>query len=492
MQKNQVTKQEVRIELCKRQIKWFAKDIYPTNVLEPFHDTYYKILDMFSNEQIKNLIITMPPQHGKSEGSTRLLPSHILGNYPDKQIAIGSYSTTFARKFNRSVQRIIDSVEYQSIFDNTKLQGIEGAKDIRANYLRNADEFEIVGNKGSLKAVGRGGALTGNPVDVMIMDDLYKDAAEGNSPVIRDSVIEWYSSVVEKRLHNNSQQLIVFTRWHEEDLIGYLEKYSEVIEVESFYQINEILKKDKDIWIKVNFEAIKESEQSELDKRKNGTALWESRHSLKKLTNERVKKPFMFDCMNQGRPSSLEGLLYGDFKTYETLPNIKKLSNYTDTADLGKDYLCSICYGVGNDNRIYLIDVVYSQKKMEDTEQMVSKMINDNGTRECDVESNNGGRSFAREIDKRTGSFTRVRWFHQSQNKESRILTNSPQVNQILMPNDWSIRFPVFYDHVRRYKKDFKANKYDDAPDTLTGVIEKSSMVSTTKTTISSYNKKRR
>ena len=62
--------------------------------------------------------------------------------------------------------------------------------------------------------------LTGNRVDVFILDDLYKDAMEANSPLIRENCWEWYTSVVRTRMHNASRELIVFTRWHEEDLIG--------------------------------------------------------------------------------------------------------------------------------------------------------------------------------------------------------------------------------------------------------------------------------
>lgn len=91
------------------------------------------------------------------------------------------------------------------------------------SYLQTSEEFEIVGYGGSFQSVGRGGGLTGNKVDIAILDDLYKDAAEGNSPTVRESVWEWYTSAVKTRLHNGSQELIVFTRWHEEDLIGILE-----------------------------------------------------------------------------------------------------------------------------------------------------------------------------------------------------------------------------------------------------------------------------
>lgn len=410
------------------------------------------------------------PTHN-SEGSTRLLPAKILGNRPDTKIAVISYAATFARKFNRSIQRIIESDPYKLIFPDTKLNSSSTKKD--DNYLQNSEEFEIVGKSGGLKAVGRGGALTGNTVDVAIMDDLYKDASEGNSPIIRAGVIEYYASVIEKRLHNNSQQLIVFTRWHEQDLIGYLEDNSTVVECHSMAEIQVVMDDDIDTWVKVNYEAIKETPPTEFDPRKMGEALWESKHSIKKLKEERQKSRHVFECMNQGKPAGKEGQLYGDFMVWENLPNAKKRGNYTDTADMGSDHLCSICYEVGFDKIIRITDILYTQEPMEKTEIAVPQMLRKNKTVYANIESNNGGRGFGREIQRRITGIV-IRLFFQSKNKESRILTNAPSVTQnIMMPYDWEKRFPKFYNDVTRYKRIFKANQFDDAPDALTGIVEK-------------------
>ena len=456
-------------ELARRNIIDYSHIIYPEHYLEPFHIVYYKILDMFAKGTIKNLMVTMPSQHGKSTGSSMILPSYIFGINPDCRIALASYSSTFARKFNRANQRIIDSPVYGAIFPDTKLNEFNVVSSGR--WLRNTDEFEIVGNDGSLIVAGRGGPLSGNKVDVMIMDDLYKDSAEGNSPVVRDSVEEWYSSVIVKRLHNDSQQLIVFTRWHEDDLIGYLEREANVIEIRSFEEINDI-EFDDDTWIKLNFEAIKESEQTEFDSRELGEALWEGRHSIEKLSKERQKQRHIFNCMSQGRPGGSEGLLYGPFITYYELPNTIKKGNYTDTADMGDDYLCSICYEVDKNDDIYLTDVVYTDEPMEVTEGYVAKMLSDNNTRDSNVESNAGGRSFARNVQSIIGMRCTINWFHQSNNKESRVLTNAAQVNKIKMPIGWEDRWPLFYNHVSKFKRTFRSNKHDDAPDCLTGIID--------------------
>ena len=176
------------------------------------------MLEAFAAGRVRRLIVTMPPQHGKSVGATTLLPAYVLGLDPDQRVAIASYSGALASKFNRRVQRIIESREYAAFFPATTIK--QGSKP--PSYIRTADEVEIIGCRGGLLSVGREGSLTGNRVDCFILDDLYKDALEANSPLIRANCWEWYTSVVRTRMHNASRELIVFTRWHEEDLIGTL------------------------------------------------------------------------------------------------------------------------------------------------------------------------------------------------------------------------------------------------------------------------------
>lgn len=431
-----------------------------------FHKVYYKVLDLYAQGKIKKLMVSVPPQHGKSEGSTRRLPAFLFGHNPDLKIAITSFNTVFARKFNRDVQRIIDSKEYRDLFPSTK---INGKNVVTVNsYLRNADEFEIIDHLGFLKGVGRGGALTGTAVDNLIIDDIYKDDIEANSPIIRDNVTNWYDTVAESRLHNNSQQLIVFTRWHEDDLIGYLEKKDNVVTLKSLDDIEEGF----DGWYKLNFQAIKEDEKTEIDQRVKGEALWSSRHNIDKLKKTRSRNNEKFECLYQGNPESSEGYLYGSFKTYHTLPQHNGIYNYTDTADTGQDYLCSINYAKGQDGYIYVTDILYTQESMELTEQWTIDLLNKGGVSRADIESNNGGRSFARVIKGKVKG-TVVKWFHQSGNKESRIFSNSAAVQEkIIFPSDWVAKYPEFYRDVTRFKKVFKANKHDDATDTLTGIIE--------------------
>ena len=147
----------------------FALGVYPFLELQPFHRTYYRVLEAFAAGRIRRLIVTMPPQHGKSVGATTLLPAYLLGLDPDLRVAVASYSGSLASKFNRRVQRILESREYAAFFPGTAIK--QGAKP--AGYIRTADEVEIIGRRGGLLSVGREGSLTGNRVDCFVLDDLY-------------------------------------------------------------------------------------------------------------------------------------------------------------------------------------------------------------------------------------------------------------------------------------------------------------------------------
>lgn len=446
----------------------FAERVYPFLEFTPFHRAYYSVLEAYAEGRIKRLIVSVPPQHGKSVGATTLLPAYMLGLDPDMRIAIASYSGTLASKFNRRVQRILDSKEYAEIFPNTTIK--QGTKPL--GYIRTSDEVEIVGYKGELISVGREGSLTGNRVDCFILDDLYKDAMEAQSPVVRENCWEWYTSVVRTRMHNASRELIVFTRWHEEDLIGTLLRNEPCRELRSMADIDEA---GSDEWLVLNFEALKSSAPTELDPRQEGEALWPEQQSVELLQSKRRLDPAHFEAMYQGHPSSKEGFLYGDnFREYELLPrDIVTSACYTDTADAGDDYLCSIAYSVDTDGIIYVTDVVYSREPMEHTERLVAAMLSEANTRKVYVESNNGGRGFARSLQRLLPT-VKVEWFHQSGNKEARILSNSATVlHTIRMPKDWHLRWPEFYAHLTTYRRLFRANRHDDAPDALTGVVER-------------------
>lgn len=474
-------------QAARKRLLNFSRYIQPDMVVEPFHAAYYKILDMFAHGLIRKLIVQQPPQHGKSEGSSRKLPAFMLGLNPDLKICIGSYAATIARDFNRDNQRIIDTPEYRQLFPKTFLNG-SNVVTMANTYLRNSDVIEMVGHKGSLRVVGRGGSLTSKTVDVSILDDVYKDYSEGNSPIVREAAWKWYTTVVRTRLHNDSQELIVFTRWNDDDLIGRLEKSGEqIIDIKSWGDLNDI---PRGAWVRINFEALKTGEPTEIDPRPTGAALWESRHSREKLEAQKALDPVQFNCLYQGNPGSAEGKLYQPFKTWVEKSDYGQYIRsgcYVDVADEGDDLLFAASYDIyKSDNQYWnektrrfepilyalITDMEMTDENTDVTTRTVPALINRNGVQKAWIESNNGGSQFEKTIKSKVKALTVP--FYQSGNKESRVITSSAMVNQqIIMPFGWENRFEPIHKHISGFLRNFGANTHDDPEDGLTGIYEK-------------------
>lgn len=125
---------------------------------------------------------------------------------------------------------------------------------------------------------------------------------------------------------------------------------------------------------------------------------------------------------------------------------------------------------------LYVTDMYYTQDAMEKTEPELARRLQFNGVRECLIESNNGGRGFARNVIRHLRALKcfkcTVTWFHQSKNKKTRIITNASNVmEQVIMPEDWETRWPEAAEHIRKYQRKGK-NDHDDIEDTLTGIVE--------------------
>lgn len=292
----------------------FTKRDYTPNW---FHKSYSRALDKFISGEIKRLMVFCPPQHGKSELCSRRMPSLILGKYPNKKLCVVSYNHSFASKFNRDVQRIIDSPEYSKLFPNVRI----------SKKVRNNDLFEIEDYQGSLISVGVGGGLTGNKIDVAVVDDPYKDAVQANSQAYKNTLFEWWDSVLETRLDNNAQICLTFTRWRADDIGAKLLEFNA---------------KGLEKWHLVKYEALKESENEDpLDKRELGAPLWGERHSKEKLERMREKNPSVFRALYQQDPVSKEGNFvkrsYFFRFTLDELPSSIPINAYIDTATSEKE-----------------------------------------------------------------------------------------------------------------------------------------------------------
>ena len=321
----QATPRDVDKALARVDFMSFVKWTFPEYSDQPFHHRIAKELQDFAEHKTRRLILSVPPQHGKSELVSRRLPAYLLGVDPDLKIVLASYAASLSRKFNRSVQRTIDSHAYNEIFPNTTLNRSNVKTSAQGSWLRNSDEFEVVDHRGGMFAVGVGGALTGNPADVAIIDDPVKGMKEAVSPVTRSTIWEWYDSVLATRLHNDSRVLICMTRWHEDDLVG---RIMEKVKADSGLD-----EEEKENWKVVNIPAIKEDDKDPEDPRKIGQALWPAKHSLKKLREAERRSKRTFVSLYQGKPHPDDGeLIMKDWFSRISYADLLKYARDQDAA----------------------------------------------------------------------------------------------------------------------------------------------------------------
>lgn len=281
-----------------------------------FHRMICNKLDEFEQGKIKKLMIFLPPQHGKSELTTRRFPPYLLGKNRNRKIAVVSYNDTMAQGFNRSIQRVIDSQAFLDIFPDTKLNDSKFHNEYESDKQRSLGMLDILSSEGSIKTIGRGGSLTGSPVDIGIIDDPIKDREEAMSAKIREGLYNWYTDVFLTRMHNDSQQLIILTRWDENDLAG------------------RILKIEKD-WEVITLPAIRTSDENDYDPRKPGEPLYPSKHSLETIRAVERKSPSTYNSLYQQDPKPNKDILvYKDWIKIQQFP--AHISEVSWGLDFGK------------------------------------------------------------------------------------------------------------------------------------------------------------
>lgn len=159
-----------------------------------------------------NLIITMPPRHGKSELASKRFVGWFIGRDPYRQVIFGTYNEDLAGDTGREIRELIRMDRYQLIFPTTVL----------AKGSASADRIKTTFGGGVLLA-GRGGSVTGRGADLLVVDDPIKGREEAESMAIRKKLWEWYQDdLCTRLLDEKGRKVIIMTRWHEDDLIGRL------------------------------------------------------------------------------------------------------------------------------------------------------------------------------------------------------------------------------------------------------------------------------
>ena len=238
------------------------------------------------NTPDSRLIISMPPQEGKSQRASRRFPFWALLQNPELRIAMASYESRIAERWGRSVR---DDIRAHPEMGLTIHDGLSAQK-----------EWQLKGHEGGMFSVGVGGAMTGRPVDLLLIDDPVKGREQADSQTIREKTWDWWSDVALSRLAPGAPVILILTRWHNDALAGRLiaEGGWEVLNIPAQAEAKD------------GTDPLGRSEgEYMISARGRTTAQWESR----KISSG----PKTWASLYQGRPSPEEGGVFPrDWETY--------------------------------------------------------------------------------------------------------------------------------------------------------------------------------
>jgi len=451
-----------KIELARREFFFYCNVKAPDFYKE---DRQY-LLDLcnafqdFIQSDDEVMIVNEPPRHGKSR-TAGLLVEWVLGNDQTAKIMTGSYNETLSTMFSKNVRNDImeekadeNRIVFSDIFPGVRIKRGDGAMNL----------WSLEGGYNNYLATSPTGTATGFGASLLIIDDLIKNAEEANNELTKEKHWSWFTDTMLSRLEEGGKIIIIMTRWASDDLAG------------------RALEHFKESGAKVRHISMKALQD-------DGTMLCSE--VLSRKSYEAKIKAMGADIASanyQQEPIDLKGRLYASFKTYEKLPEdsngnslLEGIYSYTDTADEGDDFLCTIIWGVCL-KEAYVLDVYYTKAGMEITEPETARRFYQFKVNRARIESNNGGSGFARNVlrilsEAFESNYTEVKWFHQSKNKKARILSNATWImNHVHYPVNWRDKWPEYYNAMVKYQREGD-NRHDDGPDATTGVAETMNML---------------
>lgn len=338
-----------------------------------------KLMDVAAG-RCKRLIVTMPPRHGKSEIISKYFPAWYLGLNPDERIILTSYEANFAASWGRKSRDVL--LDNQALF-NIKI----------STESASASDWNISKHVGGMNTAGVGGPCTGKGAKIFIIDDPVKNNEEAMSEVMREKTWEWFKSTAYTRLEPDGAIIIVITRWHDDDLVGRIQKE----------QAN-----GGEQWEVVDFPAI--ATDDDILGRKKGEALWPQRFGIDDLRRiEKTLGTFWFASMYQQNPVPLAGAIIKRewWKYYSVLPDRKAFRRYIwvwDTAvKTGEenDYSVGIYMGE-TDTDYYIINVVREKLEYPELKRTIEQYFRSSRASIIIVEDKSSGQQIIQEFSRGT------------------------------------------------------------------------------------------
>ena len=435
--------EQAKYELARRYFWDYCKVTSPEDYKDDrkfLSDMCHELQD-FINSDDRVMVINLPPRHYKTRTISKFV-QWLLGNSSNYRIMTGSYNERLSSSMAKSVRDTIQEKDgiYEKIFPNTKIKYGEASMNKWA--LENSPVPNYL-------ATSPKGTATGFGCNIMIIDDVIKNDKEAYNELLLEDIIEWFNNTMLQRTESGFKIILVMTRWASNDLAGYI--------LDNYENVRHI-----------TYKAVQDDGTMLCDEILNKE---EYEFKIKEMNKDIADANYNQICADE------KGRLYKNLKIYQVNKGFGTIYAYVDTADTGDDYLCAVVYGLLN-KEAYILDVLFTDEGMEITEEECADLFYRNNVNLAYVESNNGGRGFARNVqrilkEKYRTNRTIIKPFTQTANKQSRILSSSYWVMEhIYFPFNWAKRWSEFYKHITRYQKKGK-NAHDDGADVLAGIYDK-------------------
>lgn len=410
----------------------FIAKVSPKFKFYPHLDKLIEVLQQVCDGSIARLMVFMPPRHGKSETVSRLFSAYYLYRHPDRWVAITSYAAELAFTLSRNA---------------------------RENYTEaggaiSADAFAVkhweTGRGGGLWATGVGGPATGKGFHLGICDDPLKNSEEASSETIREKHKDWWRSTFSTREEPGGAIVVIMTRWHEDDLAGWL-------------LTSEAGNEDEpEGWRIVNMPAVAEESTTrfpstcivEPDNRQPGEALCPERYNADKLRKiQRRLGSYFWASLFQQRPAPRGGDFFKRqwFSIVQALPAGCRFVRYWDKAgSAGKGaYSAGVLMAVSPDGRYFVVNVVRGQWSSGQREIVILQTAHLDQQRYREVaiwveqEPGSGGKESAENTVRNLAGFTtRAEPVHGDKELRAGPLAAQAEVgNVFLLAGDWNQQY---------------------------------------------------
>jgi predicted phage terminase large subunit-like protein len=431
------------IALARNDLAVYCALAWPRFEMAHHHRLVVEKLEAVERGEIDRLMIFLPPRHGKSLITSQLFPPWYLGGHPDRSVIAASYGAELALDFGRRVRNFVADPLQAAVFPSCKL-----ATDSTA-----AHRFNLMAG-GAYYAVGAGGPLTGRGADLLLIDDPIKSDVQAYSALERRSLQSWYETVAYTRLQPGAAIVLIQTRWHEDDLAGWL-----------------LREHADDGWAVLTLPAIAEADESW---RREGGALWPKRFPAAKLGQIRAAiGGAAWQALYQQRPAAAEGAVFKRewWRSYTsaTLPaRFEQVVLSLDTAfkaGASNDYSVGLVLGVGATG-YFVLDVFRDRVEFPELKRKVEMLAERWHPNVVLIEDKASGQSLIQEL--RTSSRLPVHPIKVDSDKVTRANAVTPllEAGRALLPESapW---LADFMDEV----SSFPAAPHDDQVDALTQAL---------------------